>query len=366
MLETKLSHPEAYKSGSFLAKDYDPRLPYEKTIGKAREIADYLTHAPVSQGMHDLVSYARGKAYDLGRMLNDAYTSLQSNYQTIKQKSIDFLHSLKPFETTKIRMYLNHGLEPALAFAGNRVDLHYFSREEMKEMAGIGYDRLQDMYGEKAGDALKSLHKKHKGFTLAEILVVIAIIGLLAALLLPALTPSKEKAKIRACANNLKQIGYGIHLYAMDWEGKMPLDSFFGTPRTTIYTAAGKVGVGLLYPDYISSPDVFFDPTANWAKKDGPSGWQNWGAGSVNSSYLYSQAGAGRSEMIDDNPDKVIIIGHFTSETDPKRWNHDNKGCNALKGDSAVKWLPSNDAMAEFPLGDPTTAFTNADTKFSQ
>jgi len=48
-------------------------------------------------------------------------------------------------------------------------------------------------------------------FTLVELLVVIAIIGLLVGLLLPAVQSARESARRNACANNLKQLGLGLH-----------------------------------------------------------------------------------------------------------------------------------------------------------
>lgn len=65
-------------------------------------------------------------------------------------------------------------------------------------------------------------------FTLIELLVVVAVIGILAGILLPALSKAREKANRTACTSNLKQIALAISLYTDDNEGSLPGPCFSG------------------------------------------------------------------------------------------------------------------------------------------
>ena len=91
-----------------------------------------------------------------------------------------------------------------------------------------------------------------QGFTLIEVLVVIAIIGTLAAILFPVFARSREKARQTACLSNNKQIGLAFQQYSQDYDERYPAGD------DVRYSYRGG-WAGRIYP-YIKSAAVFTCP----------------------------------------------------------------------------------------------------------
>ena len=67
---------------------------------------------------------------------------------------------------------------------------------------------------------MKTLTTRKSGFTLVEIMIVVAIIGLLAAIAIPNFVKARDKAQKNACIANLKQIDSATEQWALEAKKK--------------------------------------------------------------------------------------------------------------------------------------------------
>ncbi|MFH0953124.1 MAG: DUF1559 domain-containing protein [Verrucomicrobiota bacterium] len=92
------------------------------------------------------------------------------------------------------------------------------------------------------------------GFTLVELLTVIAVIAILASLLVPSVAASRERGRVAYCANNLGQIGKALAMYADANKDQLP--RMRGTGTGTEFSWATRI------LEYLNNePRVFFCPS---------------------------------------------------------------------------------------------------------
>jgi len=142
-------------------------------------------------------------------------------------------------------------------------------------------------------------------FTLVELLVVIALIAVLAALLLPALASARDKGRRAACVSNLRQLGIALRSYADDNEGSIPYGpkappftspaDFYpstGAPTSLISLQSGApVGLGLLLAEQLAGqPNVLFCPGSD-QPLDAGAELAKVGVSQAQCSYYYRHAG---------------------------------------------------------------------------
>ena len=72
------------------------------------------------------------------------------------------------------------------------------------------------MYGKEVHENMRNRRNTRRGFTLIELMIVIAIIGVLAAIAVPNFRKARERANQRACYANQKTVAGALEMYNLD------------------------------------------------------------------------------------------------------------------------------------------------------
>lgn len=108
-------------------------------------------------------------------------------------------------------------------------------------------------------------HSCRAGFTTLELLLVLFIIALIAAVLLPALARSREASRRTTCQSNLKQLGIVLKMYAQESEGEYypPTQKWHLNGTPTLAWLRGS----LLFPEYFADLNVSVCPSDSRARE---------------------------------------------------------------------------------------------------
>lgn len=156
----------------------------------------------------------------------------------------------------------------------------------------------------------RRMNRGREAFTLIELLIVIAIICIIAAILFPAFASAREKARSSACMSNMSQLGKAFMQYTQDYDECYPygvLDvntaSVYNPPNSLQGAFLGGTGwAGILYP-YVKATGTFTcpdDPTPLSSK-----------ASSVNAtevSYAFNSNIGGSSRHRVYSPSSTVLL----------------------------------------------------------
>lgn len=194
------------------------------------------------------------------------------------------------------------------------------------------------------------MRRSKHAFTLLELLFAVAIIGVLAAVLLPALARAREAARRASCLNNLSQIGIAMHMYAQEHDGQLPWSGGGGNADALMDFAS----------EYVHDSRVFFcpsDPLAGEGSEDddvdAPRTNTDLGkTGSYRTSYEYFGAYTSQPIRVPALPNpipKAPVMWDIMTSREMRQaihFNHIPGGANVLWLDGSVSFVRSEDCAA--------------------
>ena len=141
--------------------------------------------------------------------------------------------------------------------------------------------------------------RRHNSFTLIEVLVVIAIIAVLAALLLPALATAREKGRRVTCSSNLHQLGVAFYTYIDDYDSRIPLiclTHYYGGGAGQLGWNVASASITTLVTTYLGQKSFPYNTILRCPSALKPANWLSswWG---FDSSYVWHANNFGSYDM---------------------------------------------------------------------
>ena len=194
---------------------------------------------------------------------------------------------------------------------------------------------------------------KHRrsGFTLIEILIVIGIVALLAALMLPALNSARDHARSVHCAQNQRQLAAAFINYTGDWDGLLPRwYTVDGGPRVSVLgLRKGQRDWATDILPYIQDESLFLCPNKRLVRGFGFNLWLSRKEGFAVADVAFPTRTTIFAEIAGGSPLRDIY--DFVPGSAPEGWPVDSRfqfeprhggGGNLAFVDGHVKWTPSS------------------------
>jgi prepilin-type N-terminal cleavage/methylation domain-containing protein len=207
-----------------------------------------------------------------------------------------------------------------------------------------------------------------RGFSLIELIVVLAVVTMLTGLLMPALRGVRESANKMVCASNQRQVGAGITIWATNHGDRLP-PSYFGskdvmTPQEMMALTRGPdtvtgrqwEGLGwLIHGCCIDTPECLYCPSCRgdhpMTRYRDPLMWTS--PETIYSNYHYSgdyDVKNDRNRTIANSPEEILLSDGLRTFRD---FNH-GIGGNLLRGDGSVFWIQDESGAIQKALPSDT------------
>ncbi len=212
------------------------------------------------------------------------------------------------------------------------------------------------------------------GFTLVDVLVTMGVVALLMGILMPGFASVRETSRRVVCASNLRQIGFGLTLYADMNRDYLPASAFLrgykpeggdGASGNDLWLPSEMMtlrlpgppvygldrmwdGLGMLYSnDFLPAAEIFYCPS-HWGKHPFARYIPYWKGqnGAIVGNYHFRGVGPNGSRRLSRiEPSRAAIVtdGLKTRQD----FNH-KVGLNVLRADISLSWLSDGSRLYDY------------------